>query len=100
MKEDNKGMKEITLDTIVRKNQDIFTGNIDNEMVAMSIENGKYYQMNETGSRILNLLDHPRSIRELCEAMEGLYRVDDPVCKQDVLDFIREMVDYNLISAD
>ena len=93
-------MKEITLDTIVRKNQDIFTGNIDNEMVAMSIENGKYYQMNETGSRILNLLDHPRSIRELCEAMEGLYRIDGAVCKQDILEFMREMAQYNLICTE
>ena len=50
-------MKPITLDTIVRKNDDIFTGTIDNEMVAMSIQSGKYYQLNKTGSRILALLD-------------------------------------------
>jgi len=93
-------MKEMTLDTIVRKNDDIFTGNIDNEMVAMSIQNGKYYQMNETGSRILALLDHPRSIRELCEAMEGFYRVDGTVCQQDILGFMREMAQCNLISAE
>ena len=99
MREDN-GMKEMTLDTVVRKNDDIFTGSIDNEMVAMSIQNGKYYQMNETGSRILALLEHPRSIRELCEAMEGFYRVDGPVCRQDVLEFIREMAGYNLISPE
>ena len=93
-------MKEMTLDMVVKKNEDIFTGSIDNEMVAMSIQNGKYYQMNETGSRILSLLDHPRSIRELCEAMEGSYRVDGPVCQRDVLEFIREMAKYNLISAE
>jgi len=90
-------MKEMTLDTVVRKNDDIFTGNIDNEMVAMSIQNGKYYQMNETGSRILAMLDHERSIRELCEAMEGVYRVDGPLCRQDILEFMREMAEYNLI---
>ena len=92
-------MKEMTLNTVVRKNDHIFTGSIDDEMVAMSIQNGKYYQMNETGSRILDLLDQPRSIKELCEAMEGSYRVDGPVCRQDVLEFMQEMVKYNLISA-
>ena len=88
-------MKEITLDTIVRKRRDIFTGAIDNEMVAMSIQNGKYYQLNETGSRILALLDHPRSIRELCEAMARFYRVDGDVCRQDILEFMQEMAEYN-----
>lgn len=92
-------MKEMTLDTVVKKNDHIFTGSIDNEMVAMSTENGKYYQMNETGSRILALLDHPHSIRELCEAMQSSYPVDGDVCSQDVLAFMREMAEYNLISA-
>ena len=50
-------MKTITLDTVVKKNEDIFTGSIDDETVAMSIESGKYYQMNKTR------LPHPRPAR-------------------------------------
>lgn len=87
-------MKPITLDTIVKKNDDIFTGAIDNEMVAMSIQNGKYYQLNKTGSRILELLDTPRSIKELCETMQGNYT---GVCQEDILEFINEMTKLNLI---
>lgn len=93
-------MTTITLETTVRKNEEIFTGTIDNEIVAMSIQNGKYYHLNETGSRILALLDHPHSVRELCEAMEGHYRVDGTVCRQDVLEFMQEMAKYNLIVAE
>ena len=90
-------MKPITLDTIVKRNNDIFTGIIDDEMVAMSIENGKYYQLNKTGSRILELLDKPRSIGELCEAMKGNYSVDGDVCREDILEFMQEMTKLNLI---
>jgi hypothetical protein len=90
-------MKPITHDTIVKKNDDIFTGSIDNEMVAMSIQNGKYYQLNKTGSRILELLDKPRSIRELCETMQGNYSVDGGVCREDIFEFINEMTKLNLI---
>jgi hypothetical protein len=92
-------MKLITLDTIVRKNDDIFTGTIDNEMVAMSVQSGKYYQLNKTGSRILGLLDNPRSIRELCEAMQSNYMVDGDICREDILEFIGEMAKLNLITA-
>jgi hypothetical protein len=90
-------MKPITLDTIVKRNDDIFTGIIDDEMVAMSIENGKYYQLNKTGSRILELLDTSRSISELCEAMQGNYTVDGSVCREDILEFMQEMAKLKLI---
>ena len=33
-------MKTITLDPVVKKNEDIFTSSIDDETVAMSIESG------------------------------------------------------------
>jgi hypothetical protein len=92
-------MKPITLDTIVKKSEDIFTGTIDDEMVAMSIANGKYYQLNRTGSIILSLLDDPRSIRELCEAIQCHYRVDAGVCRDDILEFVNEMAMLNLITV-
>jgi len=90
-------MKPITLDTIVRKNDDIFTGTIDNEMVAISIQSGKYYQLNKTGSRILALLDHPHSVRELCEAMQAKYKIESDVCQDDILEFMKDMANKNLI---
>ena len=90
-------MKPITLDTIVRKNDDIFTGAIDNETVAMSIQSGKYYQLNKTGSRILTLLDQPRSIKELCEAIQSNYKIDSDVCQDDILEFMKDMANKNLI---
>lgn len=90
-------MKPITLDTIVRRNDDIFTGTIDNEMVAISIQSGKYYQLNKTGSRILALLDNPRSIKELCEAIQGNYKIDSDVCQNDILEFMKDMANKNLI---
>ncbi|WP_028320828.1 PqqD family peptide modification chaperone [Desulfatiglans anilini] len=92
-------MKEMTLDTVVKRNEDIFMGSIDNETVAMSIQNGKYYQMNETASRILGLLDQERSISELCEIMQGSYRVEAPVCRGDVLDFVERMAELGLIET-
>jgi len=93
-------MKEITLDTVVKKSEDVFAGSIDNEMVAMSIESGKYYHMNETGSRILALLDKPHSMREVCEEMERSYRIEDSVCREDVLEYLQDMLKYSLISAE
>jgi hypothetical protein len=93
-------MAAIALDTVVKKNEDIFTGNIDNETVAMSVQNGKYYQLNETGSRIFALLEAPHSVKELIEALEGQFKVDGSTCRQDVLEFLQEMLEYKLITLE
>jgi hypothetical protein len=93
-------MQTVNLETIVRKSDDIFTGVIDNEMVAMSIQNGKYYQLNETGSRLLALLEEPRSVGELCREIEGGYRVDADVLSRDILEFVREMSGFGILVAE
>lgn len=93
-------MPEISLETIVRKNDDIFSGMVDDEMVAMSIQNGKYYQMNGTGSRLFALLDEPRSVGELCRELEGRYRVEAAELRRDVFEFVREMSGYGLIVVE
>ena len=93
-------MKTITLDTVVKKNEDIFTGSIDDETVAMSIESGKYYQMNKTGSHILALLDEPRSVRDICNGLQDSYSFDDGgLREEEVLEFIREIAKNNLIKV-
>lgn len=92
-------MKPITLETVIRKNDDIFSGSIDDEMVAINIENGKYYQMNKTGSRLLSLLDRPCSIGELCDTVQARYKVDPDVCREEVLDFMQDMVKYKVVLA-
>ena len=93
-------MKTITLDTVVKKNEDIFTGSIDDEMVAMSIESGKYYKLNKTGSHILALLDQPRSVRDICNEIQGRYSFDDGgLREEEVLEFIRRIAKNNLIKV-
>ena len=92
-------MAPLSPDSIVRKNEDIFTGMIDNELVAMNIQNGKYYHLNETGAQIFALLEEPRSIAEICRELEGSFSVEGGQCLRDVTDFIREMAGFDLVSA-
>jgi hypothetical protein len=93
-------MASIAPDSIIRKNDDIFTGMIDNELVAMNIQNGKYYHLNETGARIFALLEEPRSVSDICRELEGSYNVAGNECRQDVLAFLQEMAGYSLIVAE
>lgn len=92
-------MPTLTVETIVRRSNDVFSGVVDNETVAMNVQNGKYYHLNETGSRILSLLEEPLSVAALCEELKGQYRADEEKLRQDVLAFIGEMVGMGLVEV-
>lgn len=92
-------LNDISIDTMVTKSEDIFIGEIDNEMVTMDIQNGKYYHFNKTGAHILKLLTHPHTVKELCVKMQGKYNVDKDVCNNDIIAFIQELMQLGLIKV-
>ncbi len=92
-------MPTITPETLLKKNDGVFSGVVDDETVAMSVQNGKYYRLNATGSRILALLEEPRSFQDLCETLHQRYGGDGTVLGQDVVEFVNEMVKLGLIET-
>lgn len=97
---EDETMTKITLETVVSRNGDVFAGVVDNETVAMNVQSGKYYHLNETGSRIFALLEEPRSVQLLCEELQTQFRADEEVLRQDILDFIGEMAGMGLIQVE
>ena len=93
-------MATITPESLVRRNEDVFVGVVDNDTVAMNVQSGKYFHLNETGSRIFALLEEPRSVKALCEELDKQFRAEDAVLKQDVLDFVGEMAALGLVSIE
>lgn len=72
---------------------------IDDEIVALSIEHGTCYGMNRVGSRIWTLLARPICICDLCAALLAEYRVDPDVCERQVLDLLEELRAEGLIAT-
>ena len=68
----------------------VIDANIDDEIVALSMERGTCYGMNRVGSRIWTLLAKPIRICDLCAVLLAEYRVDPEVCEREVLDLLEE----------
>ena len=71
---------------------------IDNEIVALSIEQGTCYGMNRVGSHIWNLLAEPIRICDLSAALLAAYTVDPDVCERQVLDLLEELRAEGLVA--
>ena len=91
-------MRRLSRDDVVARSDGFIEAEIDNEVVALSIENGMCYGLNRVGSRIWNLLASPARIGDLCGTLLAEYKVEPGVCESQVLDLLEELRAEGLIA--
>ncbi|MBN1271428.1 MAG: lasso peptide biosynthesis PqqD family chaperone [Candidatus Aminicenantes bacterium] len=91
-------MKSISLESVVYRTNEIVASDIDKDTVMMSIKNGKYYGLNDIGSRIWELLENPISVLNLCRILTKEFEVKENQCHIDVIEFLNILRDEKLIS--
>jgi hypothetical protein len=72
---------------------------VDDEILALSVERGTCYGMNRIGSRIWHLIASPIQICDLCTALLTQYRVDPDTCERQVIDLLEELRAEGLIAT-
>jgi hypothetical protein len=77
----------------------VIDAEINNEIVALNIETGTCYGLNQVGSRVWSLLRAPIRISELCATLLTEYNVEPSVCERQVLDLLEELRAEGLIST-
>ncbi len=85
--------------TRVRRIDDMLDAEMDNETVMMDIEQGRYFGLNETGTRIWALLAQPVVIRELCDQLADEFNVPPEQCEQEVFDFLGRLSGRGLLQV-
>ena len=85
--------------TYVKRNNEVFANEIDGEAVMMNIQTGKYYGLDEIGSRIWELLEHKIQVKEIIEQLQKEYDVSEQQCKRDVLNLLNELKTNQLIEV-
>lgn len=89
---------ELTSETLIARNTGILANEIGAETVMMSIEQGKYYGTNKTGSYIWKVLETPMTFGALCARLAADFSISEEKCAQEVKPFIEEMQKENIIA--
>jgi Coenzyme PQQ synthesis protein D (PqqD) len=69
------------------------------EAVILSLSSGIYYGLNEVGASIWNLIQQPKTIKEIHEALLQEYDVEASQCEQDILTLLIELSAVGLIEV-
>lgn len=87
----------LTLNTIVQRNPKLIANQMDGEIVMMSVDNGEYYGLDETGTRIWELLEAPVKISELVDSLIMEFEVAREECATDTLEFLNDLFEKDLL---
>lgn len=81
-----------------RPHPDVISTQLDEEeAVLLSLETQRYYSLNETGSRIWDLLSSGRTVDEIATAITEEWAVDYNEARQYVEQFLEELDEEGLV---
>ena len=89
----------VALDTIVRRNAAITFTDLDDIVVMMDVDKGRYYELDPVATRIWKLLDTAKPVAEICDVLVEEYDVTPDVCRRDVLDMLHEACERGIIEV-
>jgi len=91
---------DVTQQTVVSRTEGWLTAWVGQELVMMSGNNGNYISLSETGGRIWELLEEPRSVQSICEALAGEYEVSREVAGNEVFTFLDQLKQQGAVHVE
>jgi hypothetical protein len=70
---------------------------MDGELVMMGLEQGEYYGLKDVAASLWQHLSEPHTTDELCTLVADEYDVSVDGCRDDVIAFLGELADKELI---
>jgi hypothetical protein len=94
------GISKISSSATLVRNDEPVSVEVERSIVMMSLDLGKYFGLNEVGSRIWELLERPRSMADLCAVLQQEFEVDPNACHEEVSEFLLALAKEGLIQID
>lgn len=90
-------MDKIDETSRIVRNEDIPTGVIDGEMVALDLERGDCFGMDRIGTRIWELAEAATPLSAIVDQLAIEHDVDRATCSADVLAFVADLARSGLV---
>jgi hypothetical protein len=78
-------------DPIVSRRGGLLEAEVDGEMVGLHVDNGTCYGFNATATRVWALIETPRRLAELRDALLEEFNVAPEVCEAQLRELLKEL---------
>jgi hypothetical protein len=87
----------ITLESRFIRNDSLLATEIDGDVVMMDVGSGRYFHLDNTGSKIWTMMDGPTTVSDICDRLLKAYDGDAGKIQADVLAFFARMEASDLV---
>ncbi len=81
------------------RNTTVIGTQIDDDLVMMDSDQGRYFGLNPVARKIWELLEQPLTQEALVEKLVAVYDITPEQCSQDIAPFILQLTENKLISV-
>ena len=82
-----------------QRNAALLHSTVGGDVVALDVDRGRCFGMEEVGARIWQLLERPIDMPAICDILTSEYDVDPQTCAAEVRDFIHLGIAEGVVSA-
>jgi hypothetical protein len=70
---------------------------LEGEAVILHLGEGVYYGLNEVGAKVWTLVQTPRTVLEIRDALLKDYDVEPDDCTSDLIELLQRLMDWKLV---
>lgn len=76
------------------------SSDLSGEAVILNLKSGVYYGLNAVGSSIWNLIQQPKTVNQIREALLAEYDVEPEQCDRDLHTILTDLIGAGLIEVE
>jgi len=89
----------VSLSTTVVRGKDQVSAKVGDEVVILAIYSGEYYSLDGVGAYVWDLLQEPKHVKEILDAILEVYEVDPSRAERDLLGLLGRLAEEGLIEV-
>ncbi len=89
--------RKLSRQSKVAASQDQVSCDLSVEAAILNLKSGIYFGLNTVGVSVWKLIQEPRTIKEIRDALVDEYDVEPKRCEKDILELVQELLTHGLI---
>ena len=89
----------ISVQSVVVAVSEKLSSQVGGDAVVLDMQSGKYFGFEAVGARIWELVQQPRKVSDIRDAVLREYDADPAECERDLLAFLQQMQEAGLIEV-
>lgn len=91
---------KISESSLVVATPEQISSDLGGEAVILDLKSGIYHGLNEVGARIWKLIEEPKTVKEIEQALLEEYEVEPECCQRDLLALLQNLKAAGLIKVN